>query len=293
MAGTKGESDGGTDFFISYTHADTEWAEWIAWVLEEQGFSVKIQAWDFAPGSNFVLEMNRSAARAARTLAVVSPDYPTSQFGAAEWAAALAKDPEGFKHQLVPVRVRECRLEGLLNQIVRIDLVGKEEREAQRALLDGVSGHRAKPAQRPRFPGSRHPQHTANPPAFPGNPNVGTIRPNRFMPTIRQAPSDLDKRRFMQHAFDTIAQYFEQALNDLRVQEGVEIDFQLENKTQFMAEVFVNGKSRRQCQVWLDNDRIAFSDGPFGFGGAKSFNELLSLAPHNLALAGTDENGLG
>ncbi len=113
------------------------------------------------------------------------------------------------------------------------------------------------------------------------------------MPTIRQAPSDLDKRRFMQHAFDTIAQYFEQALNDLRVQEGVEIDFQLENKTQFMAEVFVNGKSRRQCQVWLDNDRIAFSDGPFGFGGAKSFNELLSLAPHNLALAALMKTGWG
>jgi hypothetical protein len=43
--------------FISYTSANERWAEWIGWILEEQGFSVRLQAWDFAAGSNFVLEM--------------------------------------------------------------------------------------------------------------------------------------------------------------------------------------------------------------------------------------------
>ncbi len=32
-----------TDFFISYTHADIEWAEWIGYVLEEEGFTVAIK----------------------------------------------------------------------------------------------------------------------------------------------------------------------------------------------------------------------------------------------------------
>lgn len=45
------------DFFISYTGNDRPWAEWIAWVLEEAGYSVVIQAWDFRPGGNFVLDM--------------------------------------------------------------------------------------------------------------------------------------------------------------------------------------------------------------------------------------------
>ena len=45
------------DFFISYTAADVRWAEWIAWVLEEkQKCTTTLQAWDFVPGSNFVLE---------------------------------------------------------------------------------------------------------------------------------------------------------------------------------------------------------------------------------------------
>jgi len=39
------------DFFISYNKADREWAEWIAWQLEESGkYAVVIRAWDFGAG---------------------------------------------------------------------------------------------------------------------------------------------------------------------------------------------------------------------------------------------------
>jgi hypothetical protein len=32
------------DFFISYTSADLAWAEWIAWELEDVGYTTLIQA---------------------------------------------------------------------------------------------------------------------------------------------------------------------------------------------------------------------------------------------------------
>ena len=51
-----------TDFFISYTSVDETWAEWIAWIIEAAGFSVTVQKWDFRPGSNLGLEMQRAAA---------------------------------------------------------------------------------------------------------------------------------------------------------------------------------------------------------------------------------------
>jgi hypothetical protein len=35
------------DFFISFNKADRAWATWIAWVLEEAGYSVFFQDWDF------------------------------------------------------------------------------------------------------------------------------------------------------------------------------------------------------------------------------------------------------
>lgn len=118
------------DFFISYTLADKQWAEWTGYVLEEQGFNVIIQAWDFRPGSNFVIEMQRAAEGASRTIMVLSPDYLQSQFAAPEWAAAFAKDPQGIERKLVPVVVRVCQPEGMLKPLVHVDLTGRSELDA-------------------------------------------------------------------------------------------------------------------------------------------------------------------
>jgi TIR domain len=48
------------NFFISYTSKDQKWAEWIAWHLEEAGYSTVLQAWDFHAGGNFVLDMDKA-----------------------------------------------------------------------------------------------------------------------------------------------------------------------------------------------------------------------------------------
>jgi hypothetical protein len=96
------------DFFISYTNVDRSWAEWIAWILEEAGYSVVIQAWDFLPGSNLILEMQRGATDTDKTIAVLSPQYLLSGFTQSEWTASFAKDPEGKYRKLIPVRVAEC-----------------------------------------------------------------------------------------------------------------------------------------------------------------------------------------
>src|SRR2546430_2047421 len=75
------------DFFISYNGEDKTWAEWIAWQLEDAGFSIILQAWDFRPGANFVLEMDKAARLAERTIAVLSPDYIKAVYTQPEWAA--------------------------------------------------------------------------------------------------------------------------------------------------------------------------------------------------------------
>ena len=102
------------DFFISYNKADRGWAEWIAWQLEEAGWSTVIQEWDFVPGSDFVQEMDEASRIGARTIAVLSPDYLSADFTKPEWHAAFAADPSGEKRKLIPIRVRKCELEGLL-----------------------------------------------------------------------------------------------------------------------------------------------------------------------------------
>src|SRR6266508_5402179 len=100
------------DFFVSYNRADRAWAEWVAWQLEEASYTVVIQAWDFRPGSNFVVDMQKAAAEAQRTIAILSPDYLDARYTQPEWTAAFAQDPTGEKGLLLPVRVRECELKG-------------------------------------------------------------------------------------------------------------------------------------------------------------------------------------
>ena len=73
------------DFFISYTGADRAWAEWIAWQLEEAGYTTLLQAWDFRPGNDFVVRMQRRPETAERTIAVVSPAYLASPYCTDEW----------------------------------------------------------------------------------------------------------------------------------------------------------------------------------------------------------------
>ena len=152
---TEGERPG-WDFFISYTQTDRFWAEWIAWVLEESGHRVLIQAWDFVPGSNWVREMQAGTRDAARTVAVLSEAYLESVYGGAEWQAALARDPAGTGRNLLVVRVAACQPVGLLAGVVGIDLFGIDEPTARARLQDMVIAAlagRAKPAVAPGFPG--------------------------------------------------------------------------------------------------------------------------------------------
>jgi tetratricopeptide (TPR) repeat protein len=157
------------DFFVSYNGKDRAWAEWIAWELEEAGYSVVIQAWDFRPGGNFVLEMQKASSEAERTVAVLSPNYLSAQFTQPEWAAAFAQDPTGEKGILLPVRILPCKLQGLLPSIIYIDLVEKNEEEARNAVLAGVKRERAKPTEKPKFPSKMQHEVVSGKPHFPSN----------------------------------------------------------------------------------------------------------------------------
>ena len=161
--------DRSRDFFISYNSADRQWAEWIAWQLEEAEYTTVLQAWDFRPGFNFVLEMQQAATEAERTIAVLSQAYLDALYTQPEWAAAFRQDPTGEKGTLLPVRVSECDLTGLWPQISRIDLVGLDDAEAKDALLAGVRRERAKPTTPPGFPGAAQ-RSVPEQPRFPEGP---------------------------------------------------------------------------------------------------------------------------
>lgn len=144
------------DFFISYTEVDKEVAEWIANCLEDAGYKVIFDKWDFRPGNNFILLMNQATYRANHLLAVLSPAYQEANYTMPEWAAVFADDPQGLDRKLIPVRVKEFKPSGLLKAITYIDLVPHlktgDKTAARTELLNGVCDGRAKPKCGPVFP---------------------------------------------------------------------------------------------------------------------------------------------
>lgn len=157
-----------TDFFVSYTSADSDWAQWIAWQLEESGHSTILQAWDFPVGRDFIQAMHEAAQVCQRIVLVLSEAYLKSPYANAEWPDYLRRDPDGTKCLVVPLRVRPCEPPGLLGPRVFIDFVGVDD--AGRALKQMVdafaalpplvatpgrpAAHLAKPAEEPPFPGA-------------------------------------------------------------------------------------------------------------------------------------------
>jgi TIR domain/NACHT domain len=179
------------DFFVSYTQADQPWAEWIAWILEEAGYRVLVQAWDMVPGSNWTDRMDEGVQRSVRTIAVISGNYQQSVYGKAEWREAWASDPAGQQRKLVPIRVAGDWPPGLLRRVVGIDLVGLPEADARQRVLDGVTAAREgriKPRTAPCFPGGGRAV-----PADPGFPHPRPSKVTERLPEAEQAAlSELD-----------------------------------------------------------------------------------------------------
>lgn len=175
MSDTGAPARPGWDFFVSYTAVDRPWAEWVAWQLEDAGYRVLVQVWDFVAGSNWAIGMQQGVVHAQRTVALLSHAYLRSVYGQAEWQAAQATDPLGFARTLLPIRLEDCPRPGLLGQIVSIDLFDRPAEAARQHLLDTIAtalAGRAKPATAPAFPAPLPPQQAppSTAPAFPTLP---------------------------------------------------------------------------------------------------------------------------
>lgn len=141
------------DFFISYSAADSKWAQWIAFQLEAEGYSVILPEWDFRPGMNSVLELHKAVSISERTIAVISPHYVATLHTLPDWAAAFKRDVSSEQQLLLLIIVQPCDLEGLLKQLTPVDLTGLDQGTASERLLSGIKGERPKPKMAPRFPG--------------------------------------------------------------------------------------------------------------------------------------------
>ncbi|HEU4426878.1 MAG TPA: TIR domain-containing protein, partial [Pilimelia sp.] len=161
------------DLFISYAGPDRPWAEWAGWQLEQAGYAVELDVWDWAAGDNVVLRMNDALARAERVLVLCSPVYfERSRFTTDEWTAVMARRPDrDGRHRLVPVRVAPGDPPPILAPLVFRDVFDLGEQRARQELLAAVGGGR-RPTGEPSFPGSAEAEGADAGPRPPGTAPV-------------------------------------------------------------------------------------------------------------------------
>ena len=145
------------DFFVSHAGRDAAWAEWIAWQLQEAGWTVELDVWDWAPGQDFVALMEAALERADQLLAVCTEAYFASAFGRAEFRAAYARNTKPsldaetkITHRIVPVLVESVTLPPLYATMIVLDLTGLDEAAAAARLRARLTGGR--PNSPPPFP---------------------------------------------------------------------------------------------------------------------------------------------
>jgi TIR domain/FHA domain/NB-ARC domain len=169
------EQDLRKDFFINYAPADSHWAEWIAWHLERHNYSVTLSKWDFLPGSNSILELDKALTYTDRTIVILSSHYVNVIHTLPDWTVTFKRDASGEQKRLLPIQVQQVELEGLFSIIMPINLVGQDEETALERLLEGIRTGRAKPSKSPRFPGKK-PQifglQLKNNPTFAGRESI-------------------------------------------------------------------------------------------------------------------------
>jgi len=175
---------GDRDFFISHNHSDNQWAAWVAYKLEEAGFKVIIDTWDFQASRSFITQMDEALLSGAHLLAVLSPEYMQSDYCRDEWQVARTLQRRHERETLCCVRVADFVVEGILGLYPCADLIGIDEPEAIGRLVRLVKGGRGKPDASPAFPASLTeraalpPTHRPRPP-YPGLLSRPHLPPNK------------------------------------------------------------------------------------------------------------------
>ena len=110
------------DYFISRAGADKAPAKAIAAIVREAGFTTWLQDEDFGH-SSFMARMAQAFDSGARTIALLSEAYQSSDYCLKECEVALTADPRNLNERLIVLRVADCAPTGMLKDLAYTDLV--------------------------------------------------------------------------------------------------------------------------------------------------------------------------
>src|SRR3954468_19826231 len=138
------------DFFLSRRGSVAAVAIEVADVLEENGYKVNVEDYDFRPGASFVAAMHEGIKNSRDLLILYTADYEGSLYTRKEFTsfvAEMAQSPE--ERHIIVLRCEDVPLRGLLSNIPFQDLVGVLDVQKRRRRIIAAA-ERTSQAPRPK-----------------------------------------------------------------------------------------------------------------------------------------------
>lgn len=274
------------DVFFSYSHQDeglrNELEKHLS-VLRRQGV---IDIWTdhrIGPGEEIGGEIDRHLESADIILLLVSPDFLNSDYCYdIEMKRAMERHERG-EARVVPVILRPCDWQSApFGGLKALPADGKPVTKHQNLDDAFVVVARALRGMAEQLrPAPTVTEHVKPAAGFSQRARSSNLR-------ARQEFTDRQRHRFIDEAFEYIAQYFEGSLAELEARNPeVETSFKRVDANRFEAVAYMSGQQRSRCGIWLGDNAsilkgILYSHS--GLGSGNSYNESLSVEDDGFSL---------
>lgn len=280
------------DVFISYSHKDDEFRERLDVHLALLQRQDVIRVWHdrrIGAGKDIHGEISENLETADIVLLLVSPDFLASDYCYdREMVRAMERHKEGAV-RVIPVILRVCDWHGApfghLKVVPRdgqpiTKFTDRDEgfTEVAKAIRSVAAELGAKCGEG----GSTSPPPKAVP---PGPRPTPLVRPGGMR--VKKIFNDLDRDRFIEDAYESIADHFKDSLAALKAANpGVETNFRRIDANHFWAKVYVEGKEKTRCRIWFGGRRSAMGGILYSTSdlGDNSYNESLSVTDDGYSL---------
>lgn len=280
--------------FISYSHKDEEYRTRLEVHLAMLKRQCVIELWHdrcIEAGQELHDKIDSHLATDDIILLLISPDFLASNYCyEKEMTRAIQRHQLGTA-RVIPVILRPCDWQHPpIDRLMAVPADGRpisrftdpdepflEVTRAIRDVAEKFSLNRETVA-----PVSQTPQA----PELPVYPIITPAAPAPIR--LKKVFSDLEKDRFIEESFETIARYFESGLNSLKASNpGVDTNFRRIDANHFSAKVYVGGKEKSCCKIWIGGQRsfpggILYSYSP-GMEDS-SFNESLTIVDDGFSM---------
>jgi len=278
--------------FISYSHKDDEFRGRLdvhLALLKRQGVIRVWHDWRIGAGKDIHGEITENLESADIVLLLVSPDFLASDYCYdREMARAMERHREDSA-RVIPVILRVCDWHGSpfgdLKAVPRdgqpiTKFADRDEgfNEVAKAIRD-VATELGGGTRVAELAGQAAESEQARPKPTP-TAGSGTLR-------LKKAFSDFEKDRFMEDAFESIAEHFKESIAALKAANPeIETNFRRIDANHFSAKIYMGGKEKARCRIWFGGRTslmggILYSTSDLG---DNSYNDSLSVADNGYSL---------